>query len=407
MLSLIEVFDKHFEHVNFDSKLAKAVYQYQIGYVNSKKEYLEFFGSNLLGVHVIRFKDSDVYRFFDQVLDVDYQKLMDGIREVPTINHEFKISADILNLTLMYVIHRFLTQATMNDQQRYRAAFDTSLIFFYRCIAALLSNYFKYPSDPKIAQAAYARLSNKFLIKKLGSWHKVMNYRSTELLDKKNGIHLKALISFKDDLAIVYAINDSQGRVKDIVKGYYSEFIRVHSEGQNVAITSSTYIDADGEETIKEKTKSIENYVSYMQQALADEHTFIKDDLVGVISRVNVNTSFRMVRSSLFWMHDKQNDQKYFKDIQEFISLVIVQSMYMIEHNMQPKNLRDYPYILQTLKNLYLSTRTRDTDVDKIRDLGYKLVKVANPKVSESLILATRTSVILYITLRALVGQTG
>lgn len=407
MAGLKEVFDEHFQHVKFDNKLAHAVYRYQIDYVNSNKEHFEFFGSNLLGSHVVRFKDSDVARFFNDVIDIDYQALSEDIRKVPTIEHEYKISGDILNLTLMYVIHRFLTQGALTDTKRHRAAYDTALIFFYRCVAAIMSYYFKYPTDPKIAQQAYARLSNKFLIKKLGSWAKVMDYRSTELLDKKESIHFNTLMKFNDDDAIVYAINDSQGRVKDLIKNYTAEFYKTHEEGSAVGITSGTYLDADGEETVKEKTRSTENYVHYIQQALVDEHTFIKDELVGVIVRINTNTSFRIVRSTLNWLHLNQNDQKFHKEISEFMALVIVQSMHLIEHNMNAKNLRDYPYILHNLKNLYLSTRTVDPEIEKIRKVGYKLIKAANGRISESLALSTRTSIILYITLRALVGQSA
>jgi len=406
MAGLKQTFDEHFVHVNFDKKLAHAVYRYQIGYVNSTPEYFEFFGSNLLGAHVIRFKDSDVLRFFNDVLDVDYQALSEAIRKVPTIDHEYKISGDIFNLTLMYVMHRFITADTLPGNIKTQAAKDTALVFFYRSIAALMSYYFKYPTDPKIAQAAYQRLSNKFLIKQLGSWAKVMEYRATNLLNRQS-IHLEALARFTDDVAIVYAINDSQGRVKDLVKNYTAEFYKVHEEGVNVAVTSGTYLDADGEETIKEKTKSVEAYVGYIQQAIVDEHTFIKDDLVGVIARINTNTSFRMVRSTLKWIHEHQNDQKYHKDISEFIALVVVQSMYLIQNNMSPKNMRDYPYILHQLKNLYLSTRTVDPDIETIRKIGYKLIKASNGKISESLTLSTRTSIILYIALRTLIGQTA
>lgn len=404
MESLKEVFDEHFSHVKFDLRLAKAIYQYQVAYVNTNHEHLEFFGSNLLGAHVVRFKDADVYRFFDQVVDVNYLSLLEDIRKVPTINHTFKISGDIFNLTLMYVVHRFMTQDTLPTKDRDRAAYDTALIFFYRSIAALLSHYFKYPADPKIAQAAYANLSKKFLIKQLGSWSAVMDYRAKEFLDKKS-VHHKELISFTDDERIVYAINDAQGRVKSLVKTYYAEFIKVHSEGERIGVSSSTFLDAEGEETVREKTRSTENYVAYMRQAIADEHTFIKDDLVGVIARLNTNTSFRMIRSTLLWMQQEQNNPKHSKDIFDFMSRVIVQSMHMIEYNMEPKHRRDYPYILHTLKNLYLSTRTVDPDIEKIRQIGFKIVSAHNRKASNSLKLSTRTCIILYITLRALVGQ--
>lgn len=406
MDSLKEVFDEHFSKVKFDSKLAKALYQYQISYINQNHEHLQFFGSNLLGVHVVRFKDSDVNRFYDDVLNVDKDALKEDIRKLDTIDHSYKISGDVLNLTLIYLIHRFLTVDILNDTVRRRAAYDVALIFFYRCVAALISYYFRYPTDPKIAQEAYANLSNKFLIKKLGSWHKVMDYRANDLIGKE-AIHYKKLIAFTDDHATVGVINDSQGRIKDLIKNYCAVFYNVHGEGGGgIATTSGTFLDADGEETVKEKTKSVEAYVAYMRNCVIDKHTFVKDELINIILKINANTSFRIVKRTLFWLSENYNNGKNSKLIDEFVSLTIVQSMFMVQNNMDQKHARDYPYILVTLKNLYLSTRTTDPEIDKIRELGIKIIQEANGKhISDALALSTRTSIILYISLRALIGQ--
>jgi hypothetical protein len=405
MLNLKDVFDQHFKDVRFNDKLGKKVYKYQVGYVNSNHEHLQFFGSNLLGVHVIRFKDSDVFRWFDEVLHVEFDSLTRDVRKVDTIDHSYKVSGDILNLTLMYVIHRFLTSNEMDNSHRERAAYDTALVFFYRCAAAILSDWFKYPADPKIAQAAYSNLSNKFLIKKLGSWHKVMDYRALDLIDKKS-IHYRELLKFTEDGKTVYAINDAQGRIRDLLKNYYTSFENVRVTGGGISSTSSTYIDASGEETTKDKTKSVEAYVSYMRNSLNDKNTFIKDELINVVLKINSNTSFRIVKNTLLWISENNSDIKFVKLIDEFVSLTIVQSMYMIENNMSVKQTRDYPLILVNLKNLYLSTRTTDPEVDKIRELGLTIVKKANgSNISDALMLSTRTGIILYLSLRALVGQ--
>lgn len=405
MKTLKEVFDKHFERVVFNDKLAKKLYQYQIAYVNANHEHLQFFGSGLLGVHVVRFKDSDVNRLFDEILNVDKDTLTRDVRQLDTINHTFKVAGDILNLTLMYILHRFFSSKDIEPNDKERAVYDVALIFFYRCIAALISYFFKYPADPKIAQMAYSNLSNKFLIKKLGSWHKVMDYRARELIDRK-GLHRTALTAFTNDDATVYAISDSQGRVRDLIKNYYAVFKDVHTEGESIGVTSGTYLDADGEETVKEKTKSVEAYVAYMRNSISDPHTFVKDELVGIVLKINVNTSFRIVRNSLLWMASNYGNQKYSKLIDEFMGLTIVQSMFMVQNNIDPKHIRDYPLILVTLKNLYLSTRTTDPEIDKVRELGLKIIHLANGKsISDALALSTRTSVILYLSLRALVGQ--
>jgi hypothetical protein len=403
-VTLAEIFDEQFKNVKFDSKLARNIYLYQIGYINRNREHLEFFGSNLLGVHVVRFKDSDVLKLYEEVLDIDYLTLSDDLKKVSAVNQDYKVSSDVLNLTCMYLIHKFLTSSLLVDSARKRAAYDCALIFFYRCTAALLSYYFKYPSDPKVAQAAFAKLSNKYLIKKLGSWHKVMDYRANDLIDK-DSIHYKKLLSFNDDLATIYAINDAQGRIRDLIKNYYAEFIKVHSEGAGIATTSSTFLDAEGEETIKEKTKSVESYISYIRNIIIDKHSFVNDELISVINQINKNTSFRMIKTNLNWMVDNYNSDSHMT-IDDFVTNVIIYSFYLLNNNESITNLRDYPRILTELKNLYLSTRSTDPDLIKIRDLGSDIIKKCNVgKLSESLILSTRTSLILYITLRALVGK--
>lgn len=402
--NLKEVFDEHFKKVKFDAKLGRALYQYQIQYINSNKEYLQFYGSNLLGVHVLRFKDSDVNRLFDEVLHVDFEDLKRDIRKLTTIDHTRRVSSDVLNLTLFYLTHRFFNETTMEPVQRERAAYDTCLIFFYRCFAALTSYFFKYPADPKIAQAAYANLSNKFLVKKLGSWHKVADYRAKDL-SGKDSVNYRKILGF-DDTDVVLAINDSQGRIRDMFKNYYNVFKSVHTDGEGISTTSGTYIDAEGEETIKENTKSIESYVAYMRNIIIDKYTFLKDELVSIVLKINANTSFRIVKNTVAWMCDNYGNPKYNKLIDEFMSLTIVQSMFMLQNNIDPKYHRDYPLILVTLKNLYLSTRTTDPEIDKIRELGLKIVYQANGKgISTALALSTRTSVILYLSLRSLIGQ--
>lgn len=405
MLTLAEVFDRHFEGVKFDGKLAAAVYKFQIGYINANRDHLQFFGGNLLGVQVIRFKDSDVLRFIEQIFNVDYVTLVQDIRQVTTIDHEFKVSGDIFNLTTMYIIHRFLTNGTLPKTVRETAAYNVSLIFFYRCIAALMSYYFRYPADEKIAQKAYANLSNKFLIKKLGSWVKVMEYRAKDMIDEE-GLHRKTLEMFNDDAKVVYVLSDSQGRIRDLVKNYYGEFIKVHENGEGIGVSSSLIIDVDGEENFKEKTKSVDAYVTYARQLITDRRGFIRDDLINVVSKINTNSSFRMIKHTIGWMFEAYSKPKEHKLIDEFMGLVIVQAMYMIENNIDRTRRKDYAYVLSQLKNLFLSTRSLDPELERLRDMGEDIVLQANGKnLSDGLKYATRTSIILYIALRVLSGK--
>ena len=398
------VFDEHFKHVKFDGRLAKDIYKYQIGYLNQNHEHLEFFGSNLLGVHVVRYKDSDVLKLFN-LLDVDLLQLSESIKQVDDVNQEFKISSDVFNLTCMYLIHKFLTASTLNDNQRFRAAYDCAVIFYYRCIAALMSYYFRYPTDPKVAQAAYANLSNKFLIKRLGSWHRVVDYRANALVNKKS-LHYKTLFSFNNDTGIVNVLGDSQGRIRDMIKNYCKEFYKVNEEGSNIGTTSGTMINQDGEESNREKTKSVETVIVYLQSIISDKRTFIKEDLVKIITSTNSNTSYRMIKACLEWLSDSTSDPKRHEQVNEFITRVVIYTYYLIDKHMRHRSSSDYVYILNELKNLYLSTRNQDDDLIKIRKLGDQLIRASSKtKISNGLVLATRISIILYISLRAIIGQ--
>jgi hypothetical protein len=403
MKNLYEAFQKNFNHVKFDGRLADRLYKFQIGYINQNSEHLEFFGGNLLGVQVVRFKDSDLKRFYEEVLDVDLSILTEDIRSLDTIDHSHKVASDILNLTCMYLIHGFLRSNLVNEVKKKRATYDVAVIFFCRCLAALLSHYFKYPADPHVAQMTYANLSNKYLIKKLGSWHAVVDYRSKEMTGKES-IHLSNLYKFSDDSTITYAISDGQGRIRDMIKNYYAEFALVLESGGRINSTGGTYFDADGEETLRDKTRSVESDVQYMLQILSDRNSFIKHDLVQVIVGINKNTSAKMLNSVLQLVHDGSMNE-YSSLMQDFVQRVVIYSYHLLNQS-QIENMRDYPKILTNLKNLYLSTRSTDIELLKIRDMGAKIVKLSSKsKFSESLMMATRTSLILYICLRALIGR--
>lgn len=410
--SLADVFNRHFEGKKFDEAFIKKLNRYHIHLSSMNSEHIQFFGSNLLGVNVLRYTPRDVRNFFDTVLEVDFTALERDIRAVPTIYHDNSISGDILNLTLFYIMHRFLTSPVLNDKRRERGAYEAALIFCYRCTFALTNNYFSYPVDPKVAQAAYANLSNKHLIKRLGTWSKLCDYRATRIVEKKTsdgkeGLNYRHLYLFNDDLKITSIIQDSQGRFKSVFSIYYDEFDKVHKDGASIAVTSATIKDADGDIVLKEKTQGVEASVGYIRSVLNEGESFIDRDLVTVVSDMNGNSSFKMILSTLEWMSNAYHDPKYNQLIDKFASDVVVQSMYYIEHNIPIGRREDLSFIMETLKNMFLSTRSTDPNLLSIRAQGEKIMKASAKGISPSLMKATRSAIILYIVLRMLVKNRG
>lgn len=403
-LTVMDVLHNHFANVKINKALSMRIYRFQIGYVNTSPDYIEFFGSNLLGVHVIRFREVDVLRFFNDVLEIEYKELESDIRACDTIEHSRKISSDIFNLTLIYLIHRALNERTLSDSERMKIAKNTALIFFYRSMAALLSAYFHYPADPKIAQAAYANLSYKFLIKKLGSWHQVMDYRADELISKSGIYHSRIYKLQGGDDDLVKLINGAANQIKDMILNYYSEFAKVHAQGDRIGVTSTTGMDAQGLEVVKDRIRNIDKYIAQAKLYVSDQGALVRDDWIRVISDINRNTSPRLLKETLLWISGHANGKEH-KLIDEAVTNIVIYSFFLIESRIEPSRTKDISYVLLQLKNLYLSSRSTDPDLLKIREQTDQLLLKAHKELSDALLLATRTALILYITFRVLIGQ--
>lgn len=407
MATLKEILDEELSHLKIDAALAKKIYHFGLAFINKNEEHLGFFGGNLLGVHAVRFLPRDVTAFFTDILDADDVGITERvIAEAPGINQDFKVSSDTLNQVLTYLIHRFHTERKLSEKDREFGKYNCALLFFYRCCAAIMSDWFKYPADTEVAQAAYARLNNKFLIKKLGSWAALCDYRAKEMIHRTSpGMKDGFFNSFEPDQRVIEVINDSQGRVRSIMKYYYREFEAARVAGERITSMSATTTDMEGEEIVREKTGGVDNKVATFKTLVADKHAFIKLDLLGVVRDINGNTSLPAIERVLAYIHDSYADKAKAQLVDEFISMTLVYSYWLIDSKIEGVHKRDYASLLVKLKNLYLSTRLVDDDIERIRELGERIVLdgLQKKRAHPSLIKSTRTAVILYLSLRCLV----
>lgn len=394
------LFDHVFHGVTIDRAFLKRVYHFQVGFVNKNESHMRFFGGNLTGVEPVRFTDQDYARFFDQVCHVDADDIETGIRRLPAINQDFKVSSDPFNLTCMYLIHRCLTTSEISPEEQQRGALDIGLVFFYRCLTALLAHYFRYPADPKTAQAAYAGLSQRFLIKQLGTWQAVLVYRAEELV-KTDGLHRKTLESFVDDGEIVKMVNDSQGRIRDILKGITAEHHKAKNANEAIYTTSATITDVEGEEVIRDKTHGTEAYLSYLSSVLTDRDSFIKNELIGVVLKVSYTTPAPYLVKTLEYVVETSLDHRHTL-VDELLRLTLTVSFnYLHENEFSISGRVNIPVFLSMLKGCYTSAKSKDPDLERLRDVGYELVHKANGRLNHQVTASIRTSLFLYVALRA------
>ena len=225
-------FDTTFPNLVASKELADRLLEFQVKFITKNQEHMEFFGGNLTGVHIVRFTPADMDRFFLDVLDIEEEEVKDGLFALPGVNKKHKVASDPFNNVCMYLIHIFLNSKLPENVKKI-GALSTALILNYRYITSRLYRGFKYPADPQTAIATYAALNNKFILKRLGTWHAVLEDRTKDLIES-SGLHYKVLFDFTDDKKIKYAITDTQGRVREIFKNIYGEFVKIHERGKKI-----------------------------------------------------------------------------------------------------------------------------------------------------------------------------
>lgn len=393
------IFERNCGDLVFDKKLAKKIKDFQIGFVNKNEEHMVFFGGNLTGVQVVRFTSQDRDKWFGEIIQADDVSLEDELLKLPIINPNWHVATDIFNHSCLWLIHRFLTSDLLTEKERHAAALDCALVLYYRFLTSLLFRYFRYPADARTAQATYAQLSYKFAIKKYGSWYATLEARSENLIEP-NSLHSNTFKEFTQDLDIVYLVNDSQGRIRDMLKNIYSVFKSTHTQGIKIKTTSSV-AEHDGEQILKDKTKNLSNYTRYLHSVISDKDSFIKEELTDLIVKIMHTMPPKLFIDTLEWC---SVNYKYASDknVETLVDETLTHSFQYLTNNRNIlKDNTDLAGLLSKLRGVYMSSRSTDEDLIKIRRLSEKIIKQATNSKSENAIASVRTGLMLYIVIRA------
>ena len=186
-----------------------------------------------------------------------------------------------------------------------------------------------------------------------------------------------------------------------MLKNIYN--VQKNLQTTTITSSSSTFIESDGEEVLKDKEKSLETYKRYLEGIIADKHSFIKLDLISIIENSNKTMPSQMFRSTLSWISDTYGKGSEGKlEIDEIVVKLmnhLLSYLYLNRNTM--KNKSDISGLLSKMKGVYTSSRTTEETLLEIRDDMEGIVRRATKVKSGSAIAATRTGVMLYIVLRA------
>lgn len=405
MSSLIKaVFDEGCQGTVADTKLAGTIAAYVARLTHKNEDHISFFGGNLFGVDVVRFMPADRDAWFDDIIQSDEFGLDDALikqgQTILAIQKQWQVSSDVMNLSSVWLLHHIHISPKLSDKQKHEASMAVLLVLQFKFFTSRLQQHFRYPADRAIAEAAYKELTFKYTIKQYGTWLKLFNARSEEILSEQS-IHRDVIRKMDNDLKIVYMLNDIQGRIRDMEKNLYGVYLKVRDQGIKIS-SQSMLVEHDGEEALRDKTNGLASHVTYLLSVVGDQNSFIKAELAKVIEQIMPTMSPKHFLTTLVWI-SANSSSSYGGSIRELLENTLVHSFdYLSEDRGIMRNTSDLTGMLARLRGVYMSSRSTDPALLKIREQCETMVGKAISNKNNSVLSSVRTGVLLYITLRAM-----
>lgn len=393
-----KVFDEALpSNIKVDESLLKKMREYVQSFINKNEDHVRFFGTNLTGVYPVRFVSADKNKWVDELLNIDEYETRQKIinPETGAVSEDWVRATDVMNISCLYLTHRYFN-SNLNPRAKEEAMITVLMALHCKLISSLMAHFFKYPADEATAMATYAALSKKYSIKQHGNWHGVLLNRCQDII-ASHSIHYQTIVKFNDDDAIVYMIQDIQGRLRDMIKKLWKVFELVRT--QNAKILSNTgMIELDGKLMVKDLSRDLPPYKKYIHDVVVDRNRFIKPELVNVITDAISTLPEKLLYEALDHIHSKIATDK---NIQSFIDKVVLHSFeFLLEQESTKVVLQNKALLIARLKALYMASRSSDPLLLDMRDLGVKIFKKSVNTKSQSVLAAVRTGVMLYIVLR-------
>ena len=395
--AILGVFNAFGHDLEIDNRWADRLTRYVIGFTTKNEQYVEFFGNPYLGIHRIVFTTEDRNRWFTEIFDVDEEELRENLHACKLINATWKVTGDVFNLSIVYLLYRTF-HSDLHDRVKHNAMVNILAMYHYKCLTSIMANDYKYLAKKEIAMETYNRLSMRYDIKRYGSWMALIRARAEFILDPKTGIHYKTFTTMDDDKKIIYMVGDIQDRLRGVINDINKVFHEVKSKTNIVRLDGGMVTLEDGV-SVREVTKNVTQYKNYIQNVLSSSAGFYKDELVGYAAEAIDNSPRDKLERIIRVFPDQYNSPKGAK-YREFVDEVTTHLFeYLTENGIRANDLRE---VLRRMRGAYLSSRSQNQSVFKMRDEGDDIVRQLTGIKTRITVSSLRTSLMLYIVLRTL-----
>ena len=392
-----DVFEEHLKHISYDKELYSALQRFRIKWTQKSDMYVDFLGGNLTGVHPIRFSDADENLFYTNVVKCDLPSLRYDLYKVPGIDKTRATTSNPTYLTIFWLMHMF-TKNENKISQYPNDVIEAYYVFAYKVISSLITHYFIYNVDIATAKAVYERLSNRYLIKRFGTWQKVFDHRAKDVI--LGGLHYDRVKRGTTEDA-VRAIADMQGRIREAIKNIYTVLIDVNKKNEKVYSSSVLEEDDEGGMGSKAVTSSHESYVHYVRDTYSRPNDFINNDLVYLIKHVMPNIPEEHFVTTLRYLSEKIPVESSTKN--DFIGIGIITSIsYLRQCGIVDEYNKQVLDCLNRMKGFWSSSSVKSPEVKYIKNYLFNIAQSATGVKTKWMITTITIGILLYVFLRSM-----
>lgn len=405
-VSLKDAMDGLFEGVVFDKDFINKLVRVNIAFTTSNKEVISLLGDRIIGCYAVSYTQYHKNCFYEDLFDgLSYDEVVKHIKTITTVRKDFKIALDDINLVCFYMMHRFLTNDKLRDSDKMFGAKEALNYFGYRTILMMNNKYWIYPITEDKARTVFESLNRGYLITKMKNWNEYVHYRSSEYL---KGTWIKIASAFTDDNKMPNAINDLFGHYNSTVKNMYRAFERIEKE-DFLKSSKNVVTDLQGREVLMDRINDPQKYVDTILNLLVDTNSFIKADVMEVVSTVVDSISPRMLQDCLELVMDYYyRSPRQSKEVADFIEDFISDSLeYLQSKKFAITDRTNAIDIINMVVGNLLNSRGANITITHVKERGEKLLaeiyKKGRVQISNRNLSGMRNAFCVYLLLLAFV----
>lgn len=330
------------------------------------------------------------------------------INEITSIDKNFKVASDPLNIFITYLIH-LVASSPLQEKLKRDTMFKLLMLLQYKFFTSLVNHRFKFKPDESVMVAMFESLTNKFDIKQYGTWKKVMESRAEQFV-QTNSLHYATFVNYNDDKRILYVITDVQTRIRNQINIVTHEFMQAKERCDKIGTYSHMGTDVDGEKIMMSGNSGFDMMIASIYNDSLSVSRFLDDDALLVVNAIFRGIPLSKLRSLLISFSElavkqaKSGESQLTKEedgIKKFIGAQV-----LIENLIQKSyrycihtgvNMRQIMAILKAVQNVYGSSRISDEGIIQVWGSVDHLILELQSNRRTATVSSFRIAFILYI----------